>query len=514
MKAFLALKSRLLEVNDLASAAGVLRWDRRTYMPPGGVAARGRQTALLAKLAHDRFIDAETGRLLDAAAKETDSFPFDSDEASIVRVARRDWEREVQRPSSLMAEFQEHAAKAYQAWTEARPANDFAGAQAYLEKTLDLSRRMAECYPGYDHIADPLINFADYGMKAADVRRLFAELRARLVPLVRAITSRPLADNACLRRRSRLAEQLDFGVEVIRRFGYDFRRGRQDLTRHPFMTKFSLGDVRITTRANEDDLTDSLFSTMHECGHALYEQGIDPGYEGTPLGHGVSSGVHESQSRLWENLIGRSRGFWEFFFPRLTAAFPEQLRGVPLDTFYRAINRVERSLIRTDADEVTYNLHVMHRFDLELDLLEGKLAVKDLSRAWRERFETNIGIPVPSDRDGVLQDVHWFDGCIGGAFQGYTLGNILAAQLYETAVAANPAIPNETRRGEFATLLDWLRANVHRHGAKYTPSELVNRATGRDLSVEPYMAYLWGKFGPLYGLKDEEARVTTGAADI
>ena len=513
MKAFLTLKSRLLEIYDLRRAVDLLRWDLRTYMPAGGVAARGRQTALLAKLAHERFIDAETGRLLDAAAKETASFPYDSDEASIVRVARRDWDREVRIPSSLVAEFQEHAAKAYQAWTEARPSNDFARMRPYLETTLELSRRIADCYPGYDHIADPLINFADYGMNAADIRSLFGALRARLVPLVQAITSQPPADNACLHRRSRLADQLDFGLEVIRRFGYDFKRGRQDLTRHPFMTKFSLGDVRITTRSNENDLTDSLFSTMHECGHALYEQGIDPSYEGTPLAQGVSAGVHESQSRLWENLIGRSRPFWEFFYPRVEAAFPEQLRGVSLETFHRAINRVERSLIRTDSDEVTYNLHVMLRFDLELEMLEGKLAVKDLARVWRERFQADIGISVPDDRDGALQDVHWFGGRIGGSFQGYTLGNILAAQLYDTAVTASPRIPDETRGGEFGTLLGWLREHVHRHGAKYTPSELVIRATGQDLSVDPYMAYLWGKFGPLYGLKAQEEQLRVGARD-
>jgi len=513
MKSLQTLRERLLEVYDLQRAADLLHWDLRTYMPSGGVAARGRQTALLSKLAHERFTAADVGKLIDAAALETESLPYESDEASVVRVTRRYWELEVKRPSSLVAEFQEHIAKSYQAWTEARPANDFARMVPYLEKTLDFSRRIANCYPGYDHIADPLVNFADYGMKAGMVRTLFTELRARLVPLVQAIASKPVADNSCLHRRSHLQDQLAFGVEVIRGFGYDFDRGRQDLTQHPFMTKFSLGDVRITTRANEDDLTDSLFSTMHECGHALYEQGIDSSYEGTPLARGASAGVHESQSRLWENNVGRSRGFWEHSYPRMQAAFPDQLRGVSLDTFYKAINRVERSLIRTDSDEVTYNLHVMLRFDLELDLLEGKLAVRDLARAWRERFEADFGIPVPDDRRGVLQDVHWYDGRIGGVFQGYTLGNILAAQFYEAALAAHPGIPSETRSGTFGTLLGWLRTNVHRHGTKFTPSELVVRATGKDLTIEPYMAYLWGKFGQLYGLEERSgAEAAVGRA--
>ncbi len=504
MKAFAALKQRLLEVDDLQGAANVLRWDQATYMPPGGAPARGRQTAALARLAHERLVDAETGHLLDGAAKETASLPFDSDEASLVRVARRSWEQAVRIPAPLVSEFHEHTAASYQAWTEARPQSDFEAVRPTLERTLELSRRMAECFPGYDHIADPLIDFFDYGTKAADVKRLFADLRARLVPLVRAIASRPLADDACLHQPAPEAEQLAFGLEVIRDFGYDFHRGRQDKTPHPFMTKFSLGDVRITTRVRENEFTDSFYSTLHECGHALYEQGINLSYEGTPMATGASSGVHESQSRLWENQVGRSHGFWEHYHPRLERAFPRQMQGVSVDTIYRAVNRVQRSLIRTEADEVTYNLHVMLRFGLELDLLEGKLAVKDLARAWRERFEADFGIPVPDDRRGVLQDVHWFSGPIGGVFQGYTLGNILSAQFHGCAVKAHPGIPDDVRRGEFGVLRGWLRENVHRHGAKFTASELVERVTGGELSIEPYLDYLWGKYRPLYGLREEE----------
>ena len=506
-----SLKARLVEISDLQSAAGLLRWDQATYMPPGGAPARGRQLATLSRLAHERFVDAETGRLLDAAAKETASLPFDSDEASLVRVTRRRWDQSVKMPTSLVAEMEEHAALSYQAWTAARPADDFARVKPHLEKTLDLSRRLADCFPGYDHIADPLIDLSDYGMKAASVRTLFAALRGRLTPLVQAITSRPAADDGCLRQHAPEAAQIEFGLEVIRRFGYDFERGRQDKTHHPFMTKFSLGDVRITTRFREDDLTDGLFSTLHECGHALYEQGIDRSFEGTPLAHGTSAGVHESQSRLWENLVGRSRGFWEHFYPRLQAAFPAQLRSVPLDTFHRAVNRVERSLIRVDADEVTYNLHVMLRFELELQLLEGSLAVKDLPSVWRERFEADLGLPVPDDRNGVLQDVHWYSGQIGGVFQGYTLGNILSAHFFAEAVKANPGIPGEIRNGEFATLRRWLTEAIYRHGAKYTAPELVKRVTGGDLTIEPYLDYLWGKFQPLYGLREED-RLGAGVA--
>ena len=286
----------------------------------------------------------------------------------------------------------------------------------------------------------------------------------------------------------------------MKRLGYDFERGRQDKTAHPFQTTFSLGDVRITTRVKEDDLGDALFSTIHEAGHAMYEQGIRRELEATPLAHGTSSGVHESQSRLWENVVGRGRGFWRFFYPKLQSAFPSQLANVSLDVFYRAINRVERSLIRTDADEVTYNLHVMIRFGLELQLLEGKLSVRDLPEAWRERYKSDLGIASPDDRDGVLQDVHWFGGQIGGVFQGYTLGNILSAQFYESARKAQPEIPDQIARGEFGTLHGWLKENIYQHGSKFTANEIVKRATGQELTIEPYIRYLRGKYGELYKL--------------
>jgi carboxypeptidase Taq len=337
-------------------------------------------------------------------------------------------------------------------------------------------------------------------MQASSVRELFAALREQLVPIVRAITAQPPADDACLKQPYPEAQQLAFGEEAIRRYGYDFERGRQDKTHHPYMTKFSLGDVRITTRVNQNDLGEALFSTLHEAGHALYEQGICRDYEGTPLAGGTSAGVHESQSRLWENIVGRSRGFWQFFYPRLQAVFPDQLGQVSLDTFYRAINKVSRSLIRTDADEVTYNLHVMMRFDFELELLEGKLAVRDLPEAWWERMKSDLGITPPDDRDGVLQDVHWYAGTVGGAFQGYTIGNIMSAQFFESATRAHPSIGAEIAAGEFGTLHAWLRSHVYQHGRKYTAAELVERATGGPLSFEPYIRYLREKYGELYSL--------------
>ena len=345
---------------------------------------------------------------------------------------------------------------------------------------------------------DPLIAESDYGMTAATIKPLFSELRKELVSLVQAVDEQPPTDNSCLYQHFPEEKQEAFGLEVIRHFGFDFERGRQDRTHHPFMIKFSLGDVRITTRFKEDYLGEALFCTMHEAGHGLYELGINPAYEGSPLARGTSSGVHESQSRLWENLVGRSRDFWIYFYPRLQKVFPEQLGSVPLENFYRAINKVQRSLIRTAADELTYNLHVIIRFDLEMELLEGKLAVRDLPEAWRERYRADLGIAPPDDRDGVLQDVHWFFGTIGGRFQGYTLGNIMAAQFFDAALHAHPEIRSEMQKGKFDTLHTWLKTNIYHHGRKYTASELVERITGGPMTIKPYLQYLRTKYSDLY----------------
>ncbi|MBN2386340.1 MAG: carboxypeptidase M32 [Anaerolineales bacterium] len=494
------LKTRLLEIGDLNSAGAVLAWDQMTYMPPGGAPARGRQMASLAKLAQEKLIDPALGRLLDDLQPYAEGMPYDDDDASLIRVTRRDFERATKVPPEFLARFNAHSSEAYMVWAAARPANDFAKVLPYLEKTLDLSRELANYFPGYEHIADPLIDFADYGMKAASVRTLFADLRARQVPLVQAITSQEEADDSCIRKHFPEQEQLKFCEEVVRQIGYDFERGRIDKTHHPFTIAFAVGDVRITTRVQEEFLGECLFSNIHEAGHALYEQGCDPKYDGTPLQGGTSAGVHESQSRLWENVVGRSRGFWEFFFPKLQQVFPEQLKGVSLEAFHRAANKVERSLIRTDADEVTYNLHVMLRFEFELAMLEGSLAVRDLPAAWRERFKADLGIEPPDDKDGCMQDIHWYAGNIGGVFQGYTLGNVMGAQFFDAALQAHPGIPDEIRQGKFDTLHNWLKENIYRHGRKFTAPELVQNVTGGEVSIEPYIKYLRAKYGELYQL--------------
>jgi carboxypeptidase Taq len=494
------LKRRLLEISDLEAAESLLGWDHATYMPEGGAVARARQGATLSRLAHEKSVDPTLGRLLDELQPYADGLAPDSDDAGLLRVARRDFEKAIRVPPEFVARDNAHGSASYDAWTRARPANDFAAMLPYLEKALELSREYAGFFEPYRHIADPLIDDADEGMTTASVRALFAALRPELVPIVGAITEQAAIDNRCLRGFFGEARQLDFNLAVADRIGYDRRRGRLDKTHHPFCTKFSAGDVRITTRVYESDVDQALFSTVHEAGHAMYEQGVSAAFEGTPLGSGVSSGVHESQSRLWENVVGRSRGFWAHFYPVLQKAFPDQLGSVALETFYRAINKVERSLIRTDADEVTYNLHIMMRFDLELQLLEGRLRVKDLPEAWRAAMQADLGLLPPDDRDGCLQDVHWYASGIGGGFQSYTIGNILSTQFHAAAVKAHPDIPREIEHGEFGTLHAWLREHIYQHGRKYKPDELIERATGESMSMRPYLAYLRAKYGELYRL--------------
>jgi carboxypeptidase Taq len=495
------LKRRLLEISDLGAASSVLSWDQATYMPKGGAAARGRQSATLQRLAHERFVDPALGRLIDALTSRAAS--LSDDDAALVRVVQRSFEKAIKVPAEYVVRATVLGAASYDAWTRARPANDFAAMVPFLEQILETSREYAEFFAPYEHIADPFIDDAEEGMTTAAVQKVFKALRRELVPLVHAIAEQAPADDRCLRQTFGEPAQLAFGLGVAQRMGYDLDRGRLDRTHHPFCTRFSAGDIRITTRVREDDLGDALFSTLHEAGHAMYEQGVSVAFDGTPLGHGVSAGVHESQSRLWENVVGRSRGFWEHYFPKLQQSFPDQFADVPLDTFYRAINKVERSLIRTDADEVTYNLHIMLRFGLEIEMLEGRLRIKDLPEAWHARMKSDFGVVPPDDRDGCLQDVHWYGGGIGGAFQSYTIGNILAVQFYDAAVKTHPDMPREIASGKFATLHGWLVDNVYQYGRKYRPDDLVQRATGSPMRIEPYVAYLRSKYGELYRLQPQ-----------
>lgn len=494
------LKNRLTQIQDLEAAASLLNWDQTTYMPTGGTYARGRQIATLKQFAHEKFTDPAIGQLLEDLRPYEKSLPYESTEASLIRVTRRDYDRAIRVPSEFMAKLCQHQATAYEAWVKAKSVKDFSLVQPYLEKTLDLSQELASFFP-YQHIADPLIDFVDEGMTVSILCPLFSQLRQKLLPIVEAITSAPPINNSYLCQHYPKEQQLKFGRTVIERIGFDFQRGRQDETPHPFTSSFSIGDVRITTRVYEDNFTEALFSTVHEVGHALYEQGIGLELEGTPLAEGTSSGIHESQSRLWENMVGRSRGFWECFYPQLQGIFLKQLSYVSVLEFYRAINKVAKSSIRTDADEVTYNLHVMIRFDLELAMLEGKLAVKDLPEAWNERYKSDLGIVPADDSEGVMQDVHWYGEMIGGMFQGYTLGNLIAAQIYESAVKFDPEVTVAIEQGDFTLLHKWLKQNIYQHGRKYTANELIKRVTGKPLSIEPFIRYIQDKYSNIYNIK-------------
>lgn len=494
------LRLRLQEISDMEAAGALLYWDQSTYMPKGGAKARARHMATLARLAHQRWVDPSLGKLLEKLRCLEQRLPFDSLEASLIRVARQDHERAVRIPPEFMETLNGHASQCYQAWREAKAAGDFSMVSPYLERTVELSRRLADFFPGWEHPADPLIDMADPGETVSSLNPLFSKLKEELVLLLRAIRQRPSPQDSCLKGHFPAESQLSFSLELVKAMGYDLERGRQDLAPHPFMIRLSGGDVRITTRVSLENLAESLFSSIHEAGHALYEQGIPEELEGTPLGQGASAGIHESQSRLWENLVARSLCFWKFFFPRLQKVFPQSLAGVDLETFYNAIHKVEPGCIRTEADEVTYNLHVIIRFELEMQLLEGSLAVKELPEAWSEKYQEHLGVKPANHQEGVLQDMHWFAGTVGGAFQCYTLGNLAAAQMFQSALEEHPQITREMENGDMKTLLCWLRRKVHCHGRKFKPAQLLQRATGAPLRLEPYLEYLRSTYGGVYGI--------------
>lgn len=503
MDGWRSLETHLETLHDLEAATWVLEWDQMTHMPGGGAPARGRQLATLGRLAHELVVSDAFGRVLDDAARAVDALAPEDPRRASVRLARRRRDRATRLPSGFVVALRTHLAESYEVWARARPSDDFAAVRPLLERTVELSRRLSDFFPEADHPADPHIDEADPGLDAAQVDALFAALRPGLRSLLEEIRARPAPDVSFLAGDFDPEAQLAFGRRVVERLGYDFGRGRQDLTHHPFMVRFSIGDVRITTRVRRDDLGDALFSTVHEAGHAMYEQGIDPAHEGTLVANGASAWVHESQSRLWENHVARSEPFWRFFLPELRAAFPGALDGVELGDFVRAINRVEPSLVRVDADQLTYDLHVMIRVELERALLEGRLTVAELPDAWDAAYARDLGVRPPGPGLGVLQDVHWYAGTIGGSFQGYTFGNVLSAQVFDAALAARPSIPDEMADGRFDGLRSWLVEHLYRHGSALEPAELVTRATGRPLEVEPYLRLLRRKLGPLHGLSAE-----------
>jgi len=494
------LKTRLGEIHDLRRANALIGWDQQTYMPVGGSAARAEQSATLQKISHELFTADETGRLIDAAAHETDKLDANSDDARLISVTRRDYHKSRKVPADLVAEIARVTGQAVDVWTQARAKSDWKPFEPYLQKIVDLNRKLADALGYAEKPYDALLDQFEPDMKTSEVKAVFDSIKPDLIELVRQIAAKADAvSDEVLHREYDEQAQWNFGLDVIKRYGFDFDRGRQDRSVHPFTTSFSIGDVRITTRVDRNFISPALFGTLHECGHALYEQGFNQELERTPLADGASLGMHESQSRMWENLVGRSRPFWQFFFPKLQATFPTQLADQTLDSFYRAANKVSPSFIRVEADEVTYGLHIMLRFELENEMIEGRLKIADVPEAWNAKMQDFMGITPPTTALGALQDIHWSGGMIG-YFPTYQLGNLISLQLWDKINADIPDLTEQITRGEFGALLTWLRTNLHQHGRKFTSVELLQRITGGGLNPAPYLKYLKAKFGEVYGL--------------
>ena len=500
------MESRLLrlrelggEIFDLRTAAAVLEFDQQVMMPAAGGEGRSRQLARLNRLAHELTVSDRLGELLRELEPYYRNCPPESDDFCLLRQWYRLYERQRRVPAEFVEEFSQRTGLAFNAWLQAREANDFHIFEPHLRRIFELRRDYSGFFAPYEQIYDPQLEEFEPGLTTAEVRRIFERLREEQVKLLRQIAQRPPIDPAPLAGVYPDAAQWELGLTAMRALGFDFRRGAAARAEHPFTTTFNLNDVRITTHIYEDNLLSALFSTLHETGHALYEQGVASALDRTVLGTGASLAVHESQSRLWENLIGRSREFLGWFYPELQKRFPEPLRRIPVATFYRLVNRVEPSPVRTEADEATYNLHIMLRFELEVALLEGRIETAELPGLWREKMREYLGILPADDREGVLQDVHWATGEIG-YFPTYALGNLLSVQIFEAAKRALPELPQQLARGEFAPLREFLTARLYRHGAKFYPSELVWKVTGGPLDPQPYLDYLNRKYGELYAL--------------
>ena len=492
--ALTALTEKLRRVDRIGSVVGLLGWDEQVNLPPESGPRRAEQLSVMAELFHREFTDPAIGRWLEQL--ETTGEPLGEDGQVIVRRTRHDYDRAVKVPPEFVAEKAALDSAAFHAWREARAANDFAGFAPLLERQLEMARREAEYVGWGDRAYDYLIDRHDPGMSAAAIDALFTPLRAELVPLVRELLASPVRP-----RRDRLKgfpvdAQERFLREVTAAIGFDYERGRIDVAVHPFCSG-DAADTRLTTRFNEDEPLDSLFSSIHETGHGLYEQGLPREHLGTPLGTAVGMAIHESQSRLWENQVGRSRAFWHHFEPRYRAAFPGLLEDVSSEDLYLAINAVGLTPIRVDSDEVTYNLHIILRFELERRLFAGDLAVADLPAEWNRLSQEIVGLTPPSDALGVLQDVHWSGGAFG-YFPSYCLGNMIAAQLWHTVQKEIPDLDAQLARGEFAVLLGWLRDRIHRHGRRYDTHELVKKVTGEAISPVHLLRYLRERYAPLY----------------
>jgi carboxypeptidase Taq len=483
-----ALKERLAEISDLARAGGVLAWDQKVMMPRGGHPARAEALATLSRIVHERFTDDEVGRLLDRLRPLEESLEHDSDDASLVRVTRRDWEKQRRVPTELRVELTRAAALGNQVWIRAREENDFASFLPTLRHNFDLKRRYVECFEWEDSPYTPLLDDFEPHMLTSEVAEVFGAIRPVLTELVR---EAPAVDASFLHKPYPVDDQKRFYERILATVGFDEGSYRLDPTVHPFCTSFSRRDVRMTTRFESG--LDGLWSTMHESGHGQYAHGIAEELQRTPLATAPSLGLNESQSRTWENLVGRSRPFWLYWYEPLQAAFPQQLGDVELETFLAAVNRAEPGFVRVEADETTYSLHIILRFELEQQLIEGSLDPKDLPEAWNGGMSDLLGVDVPDDTRGVLQDIHWSQGGIG-YFPTYALGNVISLQIWAAVREALPDLDEQMEAGELRELSHWLRDNLYSLGRKLTPKETIGRLTGTPaIDPEPYLAYLRDK---------------------
>jgi len=497
------LRERLAEIHDLSAAGGLLGWDQQTMMPERGGALRAEQLSTIGRLAHERFTDDRIGELLSSLEGEEERLRAadpDSDDAALIRVTRRDWEKARRVPDDLVAELARAEATGFQAWVEARQASDFGQFLPYLERNVELKRRYIDCFADFEDPYDILLDDFEEGMRTAEVARLFAELRAELVPLIAAVAEHAdRVDNSILSGDFDVERQRTLVRGVVEQLGWRPDGWRLDEAAHPFATSFGPSDVRLTTRYDPGYIGMALYGSIHEFGHGLYESQIAPELARTPLGEGVSLGVHESQSRMWENIVGRGRPFATWLHGRAADVFPERFGDVDPEDFYRAVNRVQPSLIRVEADEATYSLHIILRFELEREMIDGTIALKDLPEAWNARMKDYLGVDVPNDAQGVMQDVHWAAGSIG-YFSTYALGNLIGAQLWQRARADLPNLDAALAEGNGQPLRGWLGEHLHRYGRKRTPRETVERITGAPLQVGPFVEYLQGKLTALYGL--------------
>ncbi len=491
------LRGRLAEISDLVKTASLLGWDQHVMMPPRGAPIRAEQMATIGRIAHQKFISAEVGKMIDDLRGWGEQKEYDSLEASLIRVAAKDWEKASKVPADLRAEMSRSAALANPVWVEARKANDFKTFLPVLRKNLDLRKQYIDCFDVGDEPYDIVLDDYERGMKTKEVRRIFDYLKEHQAPLVKEVAAR--GPNEPKANAFPVEPQKIFELEVAHAFGFTDDAWRLDPTVHPFASGAGIHDIRITTRYFTDHLG-GLFGTMHEFGHGLYERQIDQALERTPLARGVSLGMHESQSRMWENLVGRSLSFWRHFFPRLQELFPAALGSYDAERWYREVNAVEPSLIRVEADEATYNLHIILRFELEQAMLAEEFPLEQLPEQWNSRMWDYLGIEVPSDTEGVLQDVHWSGGSIG-YFPTYALGNLISAQIWERITADLPDLSDGFAAGEFGQLRDWLRENLHRHARKFTPGETLERVCGTaEIDPEPYVRYLREKLADIYGI--------------